>query len=110
MTGALTICRASFTWARRAGAIRFASAILATIQGDEPEGALALARFVDVLESNPEIAKGYALFFYPVCNPTGFEDNTSHSRNGKNLDQEFWKNSAEPEVRYPAIGNLDARV
>ena len=74
--------------------------ILATIQGDEPEGALALARFVDVLESNPEIAKGYALFFYPVCNPTGFEDNTGVSRNGKNLDEEFWKNSAEPEVRY----------
>jgi protein MpaA len=74
--------------------------ILATIQGDEPEGALALTRFVDLLESNPELAKGYALFLYPVCNPTGFEDNTSHSRNGKNLDQAFWKDSAEPEVRY----------
>jgi len=74
--------------------------ILATIQGDEPEGALALARFVDVLESNPEISKGYALFLYPVCNPTGFEDNTSRSRTGKNLDEEFWKNTAEPEVRY----------
>ena len=74
--------------------------ILATIQGDEPEGALALARLVDVLESNPEIAKGYALFLYPVCNPTGFEDNTSHSRTGKNLDTEFWKTTAEPEVRY----------
>ncbi|HWC60312.1 MAG TPA: hypothetical protein VHC44_11515 [Verrucomicrobiae bacterium] len=74
--------------------------ILATIQGDEPEGSLALARLVDVLESNPEIAKGYALFLYPVCNPTGFEDNTSYSRTGKNLDQEFWKNTAEPEVRY----------
>jgi hypothetical protein len=74
--------------------------ILATIQGNEPEGALALARFVEVLEGNPEISKGYALFLYPVCNPTGFEDDTSHSRNGKNLDREFWKNSAEPEVRY----------
>ena len=74
--------------------------ILATIQGDEPEGALALSRFVDLLEKHPEIAKGYSLFFYPVCNPTGFEDNTSHSRNGKNLDQEFWKDSVEPEVRY----------
>jgi hypothetical protein len=75
-------------------------AVLATIQGDEPEGALALARFVDVLEHNPEISKGYALFFYPLCNPTGFEDNTSHSRNGKNLEQEFWRDSVEPEVRY----------
>jgi murein peptide amidase A len=74
--------------------------LLATIQGDEPEGALALTRFVEVIESNREISKGYALFLYPVCNPTGFEDNTSHSRNGKNLDQEFWKNTSEPEVRY----------
>lgn len=75
-------------------------AILATIQGNEPEGALGLVRFVSLLESNPEIAKGYALFLYPVCNPTGFEDNTRHSRSGKNLDQEFWRNTAEPEVRY----------
>ena len=74
--------------------------IFATIQGDEPEGALALTRFVDLLENNREISKGYALFLYPVCNPTGFEDNTSHSRNGENLDQAFWKDSAAPEVRY----------
>ena len=74
--------------------------IFATIQGDEPEGALALIRFVELLENNPEISKGYALFLYPVCNPTGFEDDTSHSRNGKNLDDEFWKDSSEPEVRY----------
>lgn len=74
--------------------------IFATIQGDEPEGALALLRFVELLENNPEISRGYALFLYPVCNPTGFEDNTSHTRNGKNLDEEFWQDSAEPEVRY----------
>lgn len=74
--------------------------IFATIQGDEPEGALALLRFVELLESNPEISKGYSLFLYPVCNPTGFEDNTSHSRTGKNLDEEFWSNSTQPEVRY----------
>jgi hypothetical protein len=74
--------------------------ILATIQGDEPEGALALTRFVDVLENNREISKGYALFLYPVCNPTGFEDGTSHSRSGKNLDREFWRDTAQSEVRY----------
>jgi hypothetical protein len=73
--------------------------IFATIHGDEPEGALALTRFVNLLEKNLEIAKGYALFLYPVCNPTGFEDNTSHSRNGKDLDREFWNDSTEPEVR-----------
>lgn len=74
--------------------------IFATIHGDEPEGALALTRFVAELEKDPEIAKGYALFLYPVCNPTGFEDNTRHSRNGKDLNREFWTESTQPEIRY----------
>lgn len=73
--------------------------IFATLHGDEPEGALALIRFVSFLEKNPEAAKGFALFFYPVCNPTGFEDNTRHSRSGKDLNREFWLNSTEPEIR-----------
>jgi hypothetical protein len=74
--------------------------IFATIHGDEPEGALALTRFLTALGNDPEIAKGYALFIYPVCNPTGFEDNTRHSRSGKDLNREFWNASTEPEVRY----------
>jgi hypothetical protein len=74
--------------------------VFATIHGDEPEGALALTRFVGELERNREIAKGFALYLYPVCNPTGFEDNTRHSRSGRDLNREFWKESAEPEVRH----------
>jgi hypothetical protein len=74
--------------------------IFAAIHGDEPEGALALTRFVSLLEREPEIAQGYALFIYPVCNPTGVEDETRHSRSGKDLNREFWTQSAEPEVRY----------
>jgi protein MpaA len=73
--------------------------IFATIHGDEPEGALALTRFVAALEKNPELAKGYCLFLYPICNPTGFEDNTRHSRNGKDLNRQFWQDSTEPEVK-----------
>jgi hypothetical protein len=74
--------------------------IFATIHGDEPEGALALTRFATMLERNPEIATGYALFLYPVCNPTGFEDSARHARSGKDLNREFWRNSTEPEVRF----------
>lgn len=74
--------------------------IFATIHGDEPEGALGLFRFLTLLQKNPELAKGYALFLYPLCNPTGFEDNTRHSRNGKDLNREFWKNSTEAEVKF----------
>jgi len=74
--------------------------IFATIHGDEPEGALALARFVEELENNPDIAKGYALYLYPLCNPTGFEDNTRQTRTGKDLNREFWKQSSQPEIRH----------
>jgi predicted deacylase len=73
--------------------------IFATIHGDEPEGALGLVRLITALEKNPELAKGYALFIYPICNPTGFEDNTRHSHSGKDLNREFWADSPEPEVR-----------
>ncbi len=74
--------------------------IFATIHGDEPEGALGVMRFVETLHTNPEIAKGYALFIYPVCNPTGFEDNTRPARVGKDLNREFWRESSEPEVQF----------
>src|SRR5579872_44083 len=74
--------------------------IFATLHGDEPEGALALGRFVRLLEQDPEIARGYALFVYPMCNPTGFSDGTRHSRSGKDLNREFWRQSTEPEVRF----------
>ena len=73
--------------------------IFAGIHGDEPEGVHALIQFIQLLEARPELAAGYYLSFYPVCNPTGFEDGTRHSRSGKDLNREFWKNSAEPEVR-----------
>lgn len=73
--------------------------IFAAIHGDEPEGALALARFVAALEASPDIAKGYALYLYPVCNPTGFEDRTRHARAGGDLNREFWTHSLRPEVR-----------
>jgi len=74
--------------------------IFATIHGDEPEGALALGRFLNQLDQKPELAQGYALFIYPVCNPTGFEDNTRHARSGKDLNREFWQESDQPEVRF----------
>lgn len=72
--------------------------IFAGIHGDEPEGVLALVRFLAELAARPEIATGYHIFAYPVSNPTGYEDNTRHSRSGKDLNREFWRASNEPEV------------
>jgi hypothetical protein len=73
--------------------------IFAGVHGDEPEGAHALVHFIRLLEARPDLAQGYHLSFYPICNPTGFEDGTRFSRSGKDLNREFWKNSGEPEVR-----------
>jgi murein peptide amidase A len=73
--------------------------IFAGLHGDEPASSFALLRFVRLLEEKPDIARGYCLFLYPICNPSGFEDNTRHNRNGKDLNREFWRNSPQPEVR-----------
>ena len=73
--------------------------IFAGIHGDEPEGVHAMIQFIKLLEAKPELATGYYISFYPVCNSTGFEDGTRHSRNGKDLNRVFWQNSDEPEVR-----------
>lgn len=74
--------------------------LFALINGDEPEGAFALLRLVAWLEQFQTMAKDYALFLYPVCNPTGFEHNTRHARNGVDLNRAFWTNSPAPEIRY----------
>lgn len=73
--------------------------LFAGIHGDEPEGVHALVQFLSLLERKPELATGYCLLVYPVCNPTGFEDRTRHARSGKDLNREFWNGSVEPEVR-----------
>ncbi|MGZ5544636.1 MAG: hypothetical protein ACXWIU_08160 [Limisphaerales bacterium] len=73
--------------------------IFAAIHGDEPEGANGIVEFVRLLSKSPEHARGYCLLLYPVCNPTGFEDGTHHSRGGPDLNTHFWRSSSEPEVR-----------
>lgn len=73
--------------------------IFAMIHGDEPAGALAAAKFLSEISVTPGLAENFLLRVYPVCNPTGFEDNTRHSRRGWDLNREFWRNSSEPEVR-----------
>jgi hypothetical protein len=73
--------------------------LFAGVHGDEPEGVHALIQFLTLLEQKPELATGYCLFVYPVCNPTGFEDRTRRARSGKDLNREFWNGSVEPEVK-----------
>jgi hypothetical protein len=72
--------------------------IFAGIHGDEPAGTHAMAELVAVLEKNPELAAGYHLFLYPICNPSGFAMSQRLSKSGKDLNREFWRNSSEAEV------------
>ena len=74
--------------------------LFAAIHGDEPEGGFALRDFLLALDDDPAPAQGYELYVYPVCNPTGFEDRTRHSRAGRDLNREFWSGSQQPEVYF----------
>jgi protein MpaA len=73
--------------------------LFAGIHGDEPAGCEALARFLAELVEYPELAKGYDLVVYPVCNPTGYEDGTRQNRFGADPNREFWRSSLHPDVR-----------
>lgn len=72
--------------------------IFAALHGDEPAGALAACEFLERVARQPELAENFLLRIYPLCNPTGIEDNTRHSRRGKDLNREFWRSSIEPEI------------
>ena len=74
--------------------------LFAAIHGDEPEGAAALRDLLLRLDEEPSLAQGYELYAYPVCNPSGFEDGTRHSRAGLDLNREFWRGSTQPEVYF----------
>ena len=73
--------------------------IFASLHGDQLESTSALLSFLRILEATPELARNYFLFVYPICNPTGFEDDTRCSRRERDLNREFWNNSREPEIR-----------
>jgi len=73
--------------------------IFAGIHGDETAGIFAAIQFLQELARKPEIARGYEIYVYPVCNPSGLEDGTRHSRSGRDLNREFWIGSREPEVQ-----------
>jgi protein MpaA len=69
------------------------------LHGDASGGALGLQHFLNALVTDPEPATGYELAFYPLCNPTGYEDGTRTNRAGYDLSREFWRGSALPEVK-----------
>jgi protein MpaA len=81
------------------GGDRVRIAFFAGIHGDEPAGTEALIALVRALVQTPNLAQGYELFFYPICNLHGFQRGSRFSATGKDLNREFWKDSNEWEVR-----------
>ncbi|MEA3188746.1 MAG: hypothetical protein QOD99_2576 [Chthoniobacter sp.] len=77
---------------------RITLGLFAGIHGDETAGILGLIDLVRELESEPNFAREFQLWIYPMCNPSGYVDGTRHGRCGLDLNRQFWKNSPEPEV------------
>jgi len=73
-------------------------AIFAGLHGDEPAGIHAVVDLLRALEADPWMGRAYRIHIYPLCNPTGYEDGTRHSRSGVDLNREFWRGSLEPEI------------
>jgi murein peptide amidase A len=94
---ACTLPHCTISTSQSADAIRLG--LFGAIHGDEPAGALGLIEFLLELSAQPEWGAGYEVHAYPVCNPTGFVDNTRMSRRGRDLNREFWRQSPEPEVQ-----------
>lgn len=84
-------------------------AFFSGLHGDELEGPVALTLLVQLLEALPELARGFCLFLYPVCNPTGYEDGSHLSRQGLDLNREFWNGSTAPEIRV-LEGELKSQI
>jgi hypothetical protein len=80
------------------GGSYFRVGLFAGVHGDEIAGVHAAARFLHLLAREPDIARGYQLSIYPLCNPSGFVAGTRHSKSGRDLNREFWIGSSEPEV------------
>lgn len=88
-----------FVWRDRESTDPIRIGVFAAIHGDEPAGTFAIAEFLKELAADAELGADYSIHAYPLCNPTGFEDGTRFSRNGRDLNREFWKNSSEIEVQ-----------
>lgn len=94
-----TIPRFLFHGPTAASAPSIRLGLFSLIHGDGSAGALGLHHFLNSLVNDPLSAIGYELAFYPLCNPTGYEDSTRSNRAGYDLSCEFWRGSSQPEVR-----------
>lgn len=83
----------------RGGGDRLKLGLFGGIHGDEPAGSWALLDFATSLLARPELGEGFEFVLYPFVNPTGIDRGTRHNAAGLDLNREFWRSSAQPEVR-----------
>jgi len=74
--------------------------VFAGLHGDDPEGAEALVELLQELETAPQVARGFHIYAYPICNPIGFAARTRSNAAGDDLAGQFWSGSSQPEVYY----------
>ncbi|MBV9463765.1 MAG: hypothetical protein JO317_06000 [Verrucomicrobiae bacterium] len=82
----------------RAGGDYLRVGLFASLRGDETDALEALPTFIRNLATEPDLARGFELFLYPLSNPTGVEDGTRWSRVGGDLEDLFWRESIQPEI------------
>ncbi len=85
---------------RREGRPAFKFGVFGGLHGDEEAGTLACVELAAWAAGQPAETVDYELHFYPMCNPTGCEAKTRHSRAGLDLNREFWCGSAQPEIVF----------
>ncbi|MFT3831480.1 MAG: DUF2817 domain-containing protein [Opitutaceae bacterium] len=89
-----------YTWhGPRGGGDRLKLGLFAGIHGDEPAGGWALLDFAASLLAEPTLGEGFEFVLYPCINPTGLNLGTRFNSAGLDLNREFWRASAQPEVR-----------
>lgn len=74
-------------------------AIFGGLHGDEPASVLAPIAFLERFAEDPRRAAGYELAVYPLLNPVGYARATRENGRGFDLNRQFWRGSAQPEVR-----------
>ena len=75
-------------------------AIFAGLYGDESEGTEAVVKFLAELEQQPSLATNYHIYVYPVSNPSAVAAGKRHNSSGRDLVQQLWKRSNQPEAYY----------
>jgi hypothetical protein len=74
--------------------------IFAALRGNDHAGPEAVGAFLQELEAKSDLAAGYHIYTYPICNPSGFAEGTRRNGAMRDLTAHFWNGSNQPEAYY----------